>query len=55
MWKIFYQIQHQTDNILYNNHLPNGETSDSEWALSFILIGEINEIIKKPYEENEVL
>lgn len=46
MWKIFYQIQHQIDNILYNNHLPNGKMSDSDWALFFILIGEINEIIK---------
>lgn len=45
---IFYQIQHQTDNTLYNDNLPNGEVSYSEWALSFMLIGEINEIIKKP-------
>lgn len=54
MWNIFYQIQHQTDSILCNNHLPNGELSDSEWVLSFKLIDEINEIIKKPYEENEI-
>lgn len=45
---ILYQIQYQTDNTLYNNNLPNGEMSYSEWALSFMLIGEINEIIKKP-------
>lgn len=45
---IFYQIQHQTNNTLYNNNLPNGKMSYSEWTLSFMLIGEINEIIKKP-------